>query len=280
MSGALIRRDLTLAREAYRSAGALGDEFSRAAYMALLMNGAGGRRNWPEVLRYLAVDPKHEQELTILKQMNLDAEGEPQSVFSAEILDNEGLVHCFRSFLSRKECAHLVNLAKPTLQPSLIVDPETGHMVANPIRSSEATSFPFVAETAALHAINRRIAFASKTQVEQAEPTQILHYREKQEYRLHLDALPKGTSNQRLITFLIYLNDSYTGGETVFPELDLSFRGSTGDAIMFRNLRADELPDSRLVHAGSPVLRGQKYLLSKWVRVQPLDLSGPPGRPF
>ena len=33
-------------------------------------------------------------------------------------------------------------------------------------------------------------------------------------------------------------------------------------------------------HAGLPVTRGRKLMLSKWIRDKPLDLAGPPGRPF
>ncbi len=41
---------------------------------------------------------------------------------------------------------------------------------------------------------------------------------------------------QRIVTFLIYLNDTFTGGEPAFQRLGLNHRGATGDALYFGNL--------------------------------------------
>jgi len=40
-------------------------------------------------------------------------------------------------------------------------------------------------------------------------------------------------NGQRVLTFVIYLNDDYTEGETDFPRLNWRFRGRKGDALFW-----------------------------------------------
>jgi prolyl 4-hydroxylase len=71
---------------------------------------------------------------------------------------------------------------------------------------------------------------------------------------------------QRVATCLTYLNDDYDGGETDFPRIGWRFRGKTGDALLFANVTSGKQPDPLTLHAGLPVTRGRKYLLSQWIR--------------
>ncbi|HEU4651022.1 MAG TPA: 2OG-Fe(II) oxygenase, partial [Croceibacterium sp.] len=117
------------------------------------------------------------------------------------------------------------------------------------------------------------------TEWTQGEPAQVLCYRPGEEYKLHSDALPPG-ANQRVTTVLVALNTDYDGGETVFPDLGLAWRGHAGEALVFGNLDAAGALEPAARHAGAPVSRGPKFLLSRWIRERPLDLSGPLGKPF
>src|SRR5690606_10926794 len=104
-----------------------------------------------------------------------------------------------RSLFSLDECRLLRDIAEKYLNPSVIVDPATGGMRPDPIRTSEAAVFPWVDETPFIHALNRRVAAATQTSVEQGEPLQVLRYSPGQEYKRHSDALP-GVDNQRIMT--------------------------------------------------------------------------------
>ena len=73
-------------------------------------------------------------------------------------------------------------------------------------------------------------------------------------------------NGQRRITFLLYLNDDYEGGETAFPRLDVHHRGRAGDALFFVNVRPDGVGDTRTLHAGRPPVRGEKWVLSQFIR--------------
>ena len=64
----------------------------------------------------------------------------------------------------------------------------------------------------------------------------------------------------------MYLNDDYEGGETEFPAIGLRYRGRRGDALLFANVDIVGNPDRRSIHAGLPPTRGEKWLLSQWIR--------------
>ena len=69
-------------------------------------------------------------------------------------------------------------------------------------------------------------------------------------------------------------------GQPAFLRLGLELTGKPGDGLFFVNTDARGQPEPAMWHAGLPVTRGRKLMLSKWIRDKPLDLAGPPGRPF
>jgi hypothetical protein len=78
---------------------------------------------------------------------------------------------------------------------------------------------------------------------------------------------------QRIATFLIYLNDDFEGGETVFPKAGLSVRPAKGDALFFANVDEAGAPDPRSLHAGLPVAAGEKWIVSQWIHNRPFTAS-------
>jgi prolyl 4-hydroxylase len=284
LTGAHIRRDLAAARELYGKAAELGFDDAAPRYLALLANGAGGSgRDWAGVLERLAAqrDQVSRRQNALLSNMALDPEGGPASLPEPVLLHVEPLIERWPGFLSPNECRYLIDRAMPALEPSVVLHPQTGQAMQDPVRRAKSAAFPFVIEDPVLHAINRRIAAATGTSYEQGEPLQVLSYDPGDEYKLHSDALPPGAStNQRIATFLVALNADYEGGETAFPKLGIEWRGAVGEALHFRNADAAGAPALQMWHAGTPVRRKRKFLLSKWLRAAPLDLSGPPGRPF
>ncbi|OYW45562.1 MAG: hypothetical protein B7Z08_10040 [Sphingomonadales bacterium 32-68-7] len=284
MAGDLVRRDLAEAREYYGKAAALGFSAAEAPHIALLANGAGSSgRQWAAALAALSAsrDPLARRQHALISAMALDSDGDPLAALPATDLHPSPRIERLPAFLSADECRYLIDRALPALQPAVVLHPQTGQPMRDPMRSARSAGFPFVVEDPALHAINRRIAAVTGTCYEQGEPLQVLSYDPGEEYKLHSDALPPGAGpNQRIATFLVALNTDYDGGDTAFPRLGLSWRGAIGEALHFRNVDAAGAPAAALWHAGTPVRRGRKFLLSKWLRAAPLDLSGPPGRPF
>jgi len=275
LSGQLVRRNIATSRALFERAASLGDPNSRSIVRAFVAGGVGGPADWPRAMALLdeaaGTDPEAAAQLKLIDAMELGADGAPQGDQPFDQLSSSPDVRVFRGLFSAAECTYLIETARPLLQPSVVVDPRTGQQVPNPIRTSSAAGFPFTDENPAIHALNRRLAAASDTDVRAGEPLQILHYQPGQRYHRHSDALPGVTpAQQRVMTFLVWLNDDFDGGETSFPAVGLDFRGKVGDGLLFRNALPDGLPDPRAIHAGEPVTRGIKHLASRWIRATPL----------
>jgi len=279
LTGQPIRRDLAAAREFFRRAAEGSHGPAAQIYCAFVANGTGGAADWPGAITLLEQaatrDPDAAAQLELIRKMRLSANGEPLDSLDARELSTTPAIHCFPGFLTPEECDFLVAQATPTFAPSLVVDPHTGRQMLNPVRTSDGTAFPLTAENPAIHAINRRIAAATGTDVAQGEPLQVLRYHPGQEYKPHFDALPAGEANQRILTALAYLTDGYNGGETLFLSTALRFRGKKGDLLVFRNATPDGRADPNAQHAGLPVSRGVKIIATRWIRARPFVLPPP-----
>lgn len=116
------------------------------------------------------------------------------------------------------------------------------------------------------------------------EPPNVIHYAPGQEFRLHADFVEPSVPafqeelrvlGQRVGTFVTYLNDDFEGAPTEFPQLGIAFRGRPGDAIFWANVLPDGRPDYRTGHQALPPSRGEKWVLSQWVRAKPFPLGAP-----
>jgi prolyl 4-hydroxylase len=279
LSGQLIRRDLAAARDLFRRAAGAGDEEAARVHTAFVANGTGAPADWQEALRLLRLYdfPGAAAQRALIERMRLLPSGDPLERPVETQLSDRPHVGRFPALFSPDECDFLAAEAEPWLTPSVVIDPRTGRHHQNPVRTSDGMSFALVLEGPAVHALNRRIAAATETDVAQGESLQVLRYRPGQEYKPHFDALP-GEANQRILTMLVYLNEGYEGGETLFLKTGLSFKGRKGDALLFRNTLADGRADDFAQHAGRPVAAGEKLIASRWIRARPFAM--PPPRPM
>ena len=186
-------------------------------------------------------------------------------------------------FIPKFVCDYLIKIADKRRRPSTIYDAASATLIADPARTSESAEFRALEPDLPTHLVSRRIASAVGLPILNHEGTSILRYARGQEYRPHFDFIRPGAESeafaaelavygQRVATALIYLNDDYEGGETAFPLIDKRFRGKAGDALIFWNVtEAGEL-DRLTWHAGTPVTKGEKWLLSKWIREKALPL--------
>lgn len=277
IDGRLLTRDLAAAREDLRLAAAAGSRDGERVHAGFVAAGVGGVRDWAGALVALRAssDRIAARQAALIDAMAVSDEGEPVALPDADILSGQPDIRLFRGLLSGDECAFLVELAEARFKPALIFHEAQRRFVADPLRDSDAAGFPIVLEWPFVHALNRRIAAASGTEVARGEPLQVLRYAPGQQYRPHLDAVP-GMANQRVLTALVYLNDDYKGGETRFLESGLSVKGQRGDMLLFANALADGRPDPATRHAGEAVTQGVKLIASRWIRARP----APPGEAF
>jgi prolyl 4-hydroxylase len=174
--------------------------------------------------------------------------------------------------LDPQECEALIDAARPRLQRSLTVSLQSAGEEENADRTSQGMFFQR-GETALIDRIEQRLARLLNWPVENGEGLQILRYGPGAEYKPHYDyfdpAAP-GTATilkrggQRVATVVMYLNDPPAGGATVFPDVQFECLPVRGNAVFFNYSRPD--PSSRSLHAGAPVLRGEKWIATKWLR--------------
>lgn len=267
-SGSNVPQDPARGRLLFEYAAALGHSAANLVATNLLANGIAGKRNWPVALERLDAEarvlPARRAVLELLDAMSLDGEGDSMSNIKPVSLSEQPYAFVCEGLLTPAECRHLIQSAESLFLPSMVYDAE-GHAAPDTIRTSDGAAFGWLIEDPAIHALNRRVAKATRSAFEQGEPLQVLRYRPGQEYRPHFDFL-EGVDNPRPWTALIYLNEGYEGGHTAFVETDLQVRGRMGDVLVFRNEGLDGLRDPLAKHAGMPVTSGTKYLATRWIR--------------
>lgn len=172
------------------------------------------------------------------------------------------------------ECVELISLARPRLRPSRVVDPETGHDVVADYRNSVGMFFR-PAETPFIERLDRRFAALMNLPPENGEGIQVLCYASGGATAPHFDfLLPTNQANrdsvarsgQRLSTLIAYLNDVEQGGETVFPDAGWMVSPQRGHGVYFESSNSRGQLDHRSLHAGQPVLSGEKWIATKWMR--------------
>jgi prolyl 4-hydroxylase len=199
----------------------------------------------------------------------VDAGDRRVSVLSS--MKNPSIV-VFGNVLSDEECQALVAAAKPRLARSLTVEKKTGGEELNADRTSYGMFFRRD-ETELIARVERRLAALCNWPVENGEGLQVLHYKPGAEYKPHYDYFdPKepGTptilkrGGQRVATIIMYLSEPEKGGGTVFPDVNLEVAPKRGNAVFFSYDVAH--PNSKSLHGGAPVIAGEKWIATKWLR--------------
>ena len=172
-------------------------------------------------------------------------------------------------------CAWLIEQARPGLKRALIYDPVGGKDIADHMRTNSAAGFDLMHADVVQVAVQSRMSAAVGIPLHHMEGPTVLHYAKGEQITNHFDFVNPGiaaytkviaTRGERVITFLLYLNDDYEGGETQFPILGKRYRGRKGNALFFWNVEPDGTPDKRVLHAGLAPTLGEKWMLSQWIR--------------
>ena len=73
---------------------------------------------------------------------------------------------------------------------------------------------------------------------------------------------------QRSWTAMAFLNTVDKGGQTHFVEVGAQIDPKPGVLMVWNNARHDGVPNENTLHAGTPVIEGVKYVLTKWYRTR------------
>ena len=178
----------------------------------------------------------------------------------------------FGGLLSDEECDALVERARPRMTRSETVQTETGGSEVNLARTSRGMFFERE-ENALCGRIELRIAKLLAWPIENGEGLQVLHYQPGAEYLPHhdyFDPTKAGTpaivarGGQRVGSLVMYLNSPERGGGTVFPDVGLEVAPIKGNGVFFSYDRPH--PSTKTLHGGAPVVTGEKWVATKWLR--------------
>lgn len=188
-------------------------------------------------------------------------------LMTAAIRNEAPLILTFHSVLSDDECQALIESASPRLKRSKLANQDTSS-----IRTSSGMFFEDH-ETPLIRTIEKRLSTLMQVPMEHAEGLQVLHYEPGQEFKPHYDYFGPthpSSPNNRISTLVIYLNDVEEGGETTFPRLNISVKPTKGSAVYFEYFYQDQAINELTLHSGEPVVKGEKWAATLWMRKQPV----------
>lgn len=171
----------------------------------------------------------------------------------------------------------LIERARTSLQPSTTAGGQIDEK-----RTALTTFFKPRDADLVIAILQHRASILLSVPVECHEAPSVISYEVGQQYVAHFDFLDPNVERerenlarygQRVGTVVTYLNDDFEGSATVFPRLDIAFRGQPGDAVFFANVRPDGQPDTLTLHQAPPPTRGRKWVFSQWIRSKRLSLA-------
>lgn len=122
-----------------------------------------------------------------------------------------------------------------------------------------------------------QVAAVFQMKPELCEHPELISYQTGGEFKRHFDAGLSGVMpypdperfepSQRVFTAVLYLNDDFVGGETVFPRLDVTITPKSGRLVFWQNTNIGSLKVHPMsMHQGAPVEDGNKRIISFWFR--------------
>ena len=168
-------------------------------------------------------------------------------------------------FLTKKECDCLIAMSKDKFVQSQIYLSDT-LTTNNSYRSS--TSYTITNYDPLCEKIKNKVSELLAIPIENFEGLQVQKYEKGQQFLPHHDYI-QGFENQRIKTFIIYLNrlTKKDGGCTCFTHYNYKIRPRTGMAICFDNVDSYGNVNPQTMHAGESINTDtNKYILTIWIR--------------
>jgi len=166
-----------------------------------------------------------------------------------------------KTVLTKDECDHIKQVASKKLHASTV---SKSRNIDETIRKSE-TAWIKASEDPVVDKLIRKCVSMTDRPLSNCEDLQVLKYEPGGFYKPHQDAFPDD-KNKRMYTFIIALNDEYEGGETVFPNINKSYRLEKGDVLFFNALNNYECMTKKALHGGASVKSGEKWICNLWIR--------------
>lgn len=174
-------------------------------------------------------------------------------------------------FLTRGECQRLMRMVDTVARPSDLYDQDYSSGFRTSYSGDFDTNDPLV------RSISRRIDDLLGINPICGESIQGQRYFPGQEFQPHNDwfytdqpywKIERKRGGQRSWTAMAFLNTVDKGGETHFVDVGVRVTPKPGVLLVWNNALPDGSPNLNALHAGTPVVEGIKYVLTKWYRTR------------
>lgn len=179
-------------------------------------------------------------------------------------------LYVHQNFLSEADCDLLIGMIEGNSQPSTLYKGSA--------REGYRTSYSCNVDPADpdIQRIDKAICDLMGLPQSHSEILQGQRYQKGQQFKDHHDYFHQSESyweyegphgGQRSWTAMAYLNEPESGGATAFPQLQYEVQPRRGMLLIWNNMKPDGTPNIDTLHAGTPVERGTKYIITKWFRL-------------
>ncbi|EDW16639.2 uncharacterized protein Dmoj_GI22115 [Drosophila mojavensis] len=190
--------------------------------------------------------------------------------FKMELLSEDPYIVVFHDVIYDSEIKHLRNTAEPLLHRSY-VKKSNNESVVSKVRTAKGAFMhadrlsPESAQV--VQRLKQRMGDLSDLNIKREgyNEMQYLNYDFGDHYLLHMDYF-NISMNDRIATFLIYLNDVTRGGGTIFPQVKQAVHPEKGKLILWYNMNSNLDYELASLHGACPVLIGRKIAIVYWIR--------------
>ncbi|RGP40156.1 Procollagen-proline dioxygenase [Altererythrobacter insulae] len=180
-------------------------------------------------------------------------------------------IFAFGEFLTAAECERLCLMIDLSAKPSTLHQEDYSSGFRTSYSGDLDPYDPFVT------GISRRIDDLLGMNPLCGEAIQGQRYLPGQEFKPHNDwfyttekywEFERKRGGQRCWTAMAFLNEVEEGGDTHFTEVGIKIAPKPAVLLVWNNAKPDGTPNIDTMHAGTPVVQGSKYVITKWYRTR------------
>jgi prolyl 4-hydroxylase len=191
------------------------------------------------------------------------------NVFMANINDDYVLPSLHQKLITDEEAKYIITKSTDHFEDSVVISGY--HVNIRKSKTAWISKFNPIVKNIIL-----KVCQLTNTPFENAEHLQVVKYDTNGYYNEHYDSAADNSSlaqeflklgGHRIVTMLIYLNDEFTGGATRFINLNKDIKPPKNAGLLFFTLDKNlKKCHPKALHAGLPILSGNKYIANVWIR--------------
>jgi len=210
------------------------------------------------------------------EQIDLDFWTKPSEVTR---LSSDPLIGKVEDFITDAACSWFIERSRNRLVRAEVYDSDLQANRVGEARTNTTATFGLLDADLIGLLTQARMSAVTGIPFSHMEALAVLHYAAGEMISDHFDFIDPQTRGyaaeiarhgERVCTFLVYLNSDYEGGETIFPQLSIINKGHKREGFFFMNATAQGKSDLRTAHAGNAPTRGEKWIISQFIRSRPI----------